>query len=167
MAYDAAKDEELEAKFWAALRKDMTVMLGLGSEIEFRPMTAQMLDKEDHGPVWFFTAKSTEIGRHLMGGAPKEAAFHFVSKGHDVWATVSGTMQVDMNRAVIDKLWNPFVAGWYEEGKDDPDLLLLRMDLAHGKIWKDGSSLVALALSYLGRDPKQDYQDNVASVSLR
>jgi general stress protein 26 len=72
-----------------------------------------------------------------------------------------------MNRAMIDKLWNPYVSAWYEDGKDDPKLLLLRMDLSHAKIWKDGSSLVAYALTLLGRDPQQDYQDNVASVSLR
>ena len=67
----------------------------------------------------------------------------------------------------IDRLWNKYVAAWYEGGKDDPKLLLLRMDLQHAKIWKDGSSLVAGFLSILGRDPKKDYQDNVADVSLR
>lgn len=167
MTHDPQKDHELEARFWKALRKDMTVMLGLGSEIEYRPMTAQLATDDDHGPAWFFTATDTDLGRHLMQGGAQEASFHFVSKGHDVWASVSGTMQADMNRAVIDDLWSPFVAGWYEGGKDDPELLLLRMDLSHGKIWKDGSSLVAYALTLLGRDPKKAYQDNVASVSLR
>jgi general stress protein 26 len=170
MAYDATKDAEkdaeLEARFWAALRKDMTVMLGLGTEIEYRPMTAQFATKEDHGPAWFFTSTDTDLGRHVQGGA-REASFHFVSKGHDVWATVSGMLQVDMNRAMIDQLWNPYVSAWYEDGKDDPKLLLLRMDLSHAKIWKDGSSLVAYALTLLGRDPQKDYQDNVASVNLR
>ena len=167
MADDASKDDELEARFWKALRKDMTVMLGLGTEIEYRPMTAQFATDEDHGPAWFFTSTDTDLGRHVSQGGAQEASFHFVSKGHDIWATVSGTLQADMNRGMIDKLWNPYVAAWYEKGKDDPTLLLLRMDLSHAKIWKDGSSLVAYALTLLGRDPKQDYQDNTASVSLR
>ncbi len=167
MADSQEKDAELEARFWAALRKDMTVMLGLGSEIEYRPMTAQLATEEDHGPAWFFTSTDTDLGRHVQGGGAQQASFHFVSKGHDIWATVSGTMQVDNNRAMIDKLWNPYAAAWYEHGKDDPKLALLRMDLQHGKIWKDGSSLVAGFLAILGRDPKKDYQDNVAEVSLR
>jgi hypothetical protein len=37
MAYDAAKDEELEARFWAALRKDMTVMLASGPRSSSAP----------------------------------------------------------------------------------------------------------------------------------
>ena len=167
MTQDPQKDADLEARFWAALRKDMTVMLGLGSEIEYRPMTAQLANEEDHGPAWFFTSTETDLGKHVQQAGAPEASFHFVSKGHDVWATVSGRLQLDMNRAMIDKLWNPYVAGWYEQGKDDPKLLLLRMDLDHAKIWKDGSSLVAYVLTLLGRDPKKDYQDNVASVSLR
>ena len=166
MADTQQKDAELEARFWAALRKDMTVMLGLGSEIEYRPMTAQLLDDRDEGPLWFFTSTETDLGRHVQGGA-KEASFHFVSKGHDVWATVSGMLQADNNRAVIDKLWNSYVSAWYEGGKDDPKLLLLRMDPSHAKIWKDGSSLVAYVLTLMGRDPTRDDQDNVASVSLR
>jgi general stress protein 26 len=166
MADDPRKDAELEARFWAALRKDMTVMLILGEEIESRPMTAMLADKEDHGPVWFFTAKDTELVRHLGGGA-KEASFHFVSKGHDVWATVSGMIQPDMDRAMIDRLWNPFVAAWYDQGKDDPKLALLRMDLNHAKIWREGNSLAAGFLALLGRDPKKDYQDNVTEGPLR
>ena len=166
MTDTAEKDHELEARFWAALRKDMTVMLGLGSEIEYRPMTAQLTSDEDHGPIWFFGSRDSDLVEHLGQGA-KEASFHFVSKGHDVWATVSGMIQLDMNRAVIDKLWNPYVAAWYEGGKDDPKLALLRMDPQHAKVWKDGSSLVAYVMTLLGRDPTKDYQDNVASVNLR
>ncbi len=167
MTQDPQKDHELEARFWAALRKDMTVMLGLGSEIEYRPMTAQLATEEDHGPAWFFTSTDTDLGRHVQQAGAPEASFHFVDKGHNIWATVSGHLQVDMDRAMIDKLWSPYAAAWYEKGKDDPKLLLLRMDLDHAKIWKDGSSLVAYMLTLLGRDPQKDYQDNVASVSLR
>lgn len=166
MADDPKKDAQLEARFWAAIRRDMTGMLGLGSEVEHRPMTAQLASEEDRGPFWFFATKDSDLVRHLSG-QPREASFHFVSKGHDLWASVSGTLALDMNRAVIDKLWNPHVAAWYDGGKDDPDLALLRMDADHARIWKDASSLAAYALTLLGRDPTQDYRDNVADVSLR
>jgi general stress protein 26 len=159
------KDAAIEARFWKALRADMTVMLGLGSEIEQRPMTAQLEGTEDRGPVWFFGSKKSDLVAHLAGGA-KDAQFAFVSKGHDVWASVDGTLVQDNNRAMIDALWNQYVAAWYEGGKDDPDLALLRFDPSSGKIWKDGSSLIASVLSIFGRDPKESYKDNVAEVSL-
>jgi general stress protein 26 len=44
----------------------------------------------------------------------------FASKGHDLFATLHGSVSLDNDRAVIDRLWNRFVAAWYEGGKDDP-----------------------------------------------
>mgnify|MGYP006140606399 CR=1 FL=1 len=44
---------------------------------------------------------------------------------------------------MIDRLWNPFVAAWYQEGKDDPKLALLRLDAERAEIWENGSSLIA------------------------
>jgi general stress protein 26 len=67
---------------------------------------------------------------------------------------------------VVDRLWNRFVAVWYEGGKDDPNLALLRLELDRGQIWLDGSSLVAGIKMMLGFDPKKDYKDNVAKVNL-
>jgi general stress protein 26 len=63
-------------------------------------------------------------------------------------------------------LWNPFAAAWYEHGKDDPKLALLRFDAERAEIWLDGSSLVAGVKALFGRDPKKDYQGKVAEVEL-
>ena len=155
---------ELEAKFWKALKSDMTMMIGLdGSTIIPRPMTAQ-LEGERNGPIWFFTAKDTELAAGLSGA--DQATATFVSKGHDLFATVQGTLRVDNDRAVIDRLWNRFVEAWFEGGKDDPKLTLLRFDADQAEIWLDGSSLVAGIKMLLGFDPKQEYKDNVAKVDL-
>jgi hypothetical protein len=50
--------QEIEIKFWKALKSDMTMMIGLDGveDGHARPMTAQ-LDGE-RGPIWFFTAKA-------------------------------------------------------------------------------------------------------------
>lgn len=155
---------DLEAKFWKALKSDMTMMIGVdGSNIIPRPMTAQ-LDSDGHGPIWFFTAKDTEIVLGLAGG--DQATATFVSKGHDLFATVEGRLRVDNDRAVIDRLWNRFVAAWFEGGKDDPKLALLRFDPERAEIWLDGSSVVSGIKMLLGYDPKEEYKDNVAKVDL-
>ena len=77
--------KELEAKFWSALKSDMTVMLGIQGQFP-RPMTAQR--EGDAGPIWFFTARDTELVRALPGASP--AIMTFTSKGHDLFASVSG-----------------------------------------------------------------------------
>ena len=65
----------------------------------------------------------------------------FVSKGHDYFACLSGTVRTDDNRAVIDKLWSPQVEAWFPGGKDDPNLALLRFDIDSAELWEADMSL--------------------------
>jgi general stress protein 26 len=159
-----ATAQEMEDRFWKALKSDMTMMLGLDGveDGHARPMTAQI--EEEGGPIWFFTSRDNGIVEKLPEG--NRAIATFVSKGHDLFATVHGSLKVDNDPATIDRLWNPFAAAWYEEGKDDPKLALLRLDPERAAIWLDGSSFVAGIKALLGVDPKKDYQDKVAEVEL-
>ena len=166
MSDQQTNQAEIEKKFWKALRSDMTVMLGLAGvdDGHTRPMTAQIDGDEDRGPIYFFTSKETELVSELTQG--NRAIATFASKGNDIFATIHGTLSADNDRAVIDRLWNSYVAAWYEGGKDDPKLQLLRLDTERAQIWVDASSLLAGVKVMLGIDPKQDYKDKVAEVSL-
>ncbi len=157
---------EIEARFWKALRSDMTVMLGLagGGDGHAQPMTAQLGEAEGRGPIWFFTSSDVDLVRALGAGA--EATMHFASKGHDLFASVEGRLSPDDDRATIERLWNPFIAAWFEGGKDDPKLRLIRFDPDHGQIWLNENSLFAGVKLLLGSDPKQAYRDKVAEVDL-
>jgi len=118
--------QDIEKKFWSALKSDTVVMLGLvgGDDGHTRPMTAQV--EGDRSPIWFFTAKDAAIATDLGNG--RRAIVAFASKGHDLFATIHGSLRVDNSRGVIDRLWNSHVAAWYKGGKDDPALTLLRLD---------------------------------------
>lgn len=154
---------ELEAEFWAALESDRTMMLGLSGvdEGHTRPMTAQI--EGEKGLIWFFTSTDSAIVPNLDGN--NRAIATFTSKGHGLFASVQGKLSISNDRATVDRLWNVFVAAWYES-KDDPKLVLLRLDAEQAEIWKDGSSLIAGIKTLFGADPKTDYKDNVAKVSL-
>ena len=156
--------QELEAKFWKSLKSDMTMMLVLDGveDGHTRPMTAQV--ENGRGPIWFFTAKDNAMVQKLSGG--HRAIATFASKGHDLFATVHGSVRLDNDRAVIDRLWNPFVAAWYEGGKDDPELRLLRFDPDRAQVWLNENSVFSALKLMLGRDPKQEYKDKVADVKL-
>ena len=153
-------------KFWKALRSDRTVMLGLVGveEGHTQPMTALTDGDEDSGPIWIFSARDVDLVKALGGRRP--AVLHFVSKDHELFASVHGGLEVDNDPAVIDRLWNPFVAAWYEEGKHDPKLRLLRFDPDRGQVWLNENSMFSALKLMLGRDPKKEYRDNVADVSL-
>lgn len=156
--------QELEAKLWKALKSDMTIMLGLDGveDGHARPMTAQI--EGDHGPIWFFTVKDNAIVKQLPRG--DRAIATFVSKGHDLFATMHGRLSVSNDRRIIDQFWNRYVAAWYPGGKDDPQLTMLRFDADSAEIWLDASSLMAGIKLMLGADPKEEYKENVAKVRL-
>lgn len=166
-----ASETEIKEKFWKSLKSDMTMFLGLaeGGDGHARPMTAQ-LDEDGfqddlyQGPIWFFTSRSGELYQQIGSGG--RAMAHFASKGHDIWATVHGNLSQSTERDVIDRLWNRFVAAWYEGGKDDPDIALIRLAPENAEIWIDASSMVAGVKMLLGMDPKQDYKGKVAQVAL-
>jgi general stress protein 26 len=155
---------ELKARFWKALKSDRTVMLGLDGveDGHARPMTAMF--EHEHGPIWFFTAKDNAIVQKLPRGSRSIATF--AAKGHDLFATLHGNVAIEADRAVLERLWNPFIAAWFEGGKDDPKLALLRFDAERAEIWLNENSFFAGVKLLLGADPKQEYKDKVAEVSL-
>ncbi|MGA9658736.1 MAG: pyridoxamine 5'-phosphate oxidase family protein [Asticcacaulis sp.] len=155
-------DQKITQTFLKHLKSDRTLMLRTAS-IPARPMTAIMEDDQDH-VAWVFSSVDTAFGQEIQSRT--EATGTFCSKGHDIFATVTGTLTPDHDRAVIERLWNPFVAAWYEGGKDDPKLRLFRFDLNKAEIWSDASSLMAGVKILMGIDPKDDYKDKKASVTL-
>lgn len=157
-------DADITAIFWKHLRSDRIVMLGRGAPTTLRPMTAQMDGDLDQGPIWFFTSIDTAL--MPMSDGPETAIFTFVSKGYDVFATVHGRISRATDRPTIDRLWNKWVAAWYDGGKDDPNLAHLRFDPASAEIWRDGSTLLSGLKLLMGGDPKTDAMENVAKVTL-
>ncbi len=165
-----ATPQELEKKFWKAVDSDRTMMLGLtGDDGHAQPMTA-MLDPEydkgdtNAGPIWFFTSRDTDLARKLGDG--HRAMAHFADKGNHLFACIHGTLRRDNNPEMIDRLWSPFVDAWFEGGKTDPKVQLLRLDTEDGQIWLNENSLFAGVKMLMGKDPKEEFSDKVAKVEL-
>lgn len=158
-----ANDHEFAEKFWKSIKSDMTAMLGTSS-YPLRPMTAQF--DGDRRTIYFFTSIDTDLGK--LRSQPTDAILVYAAKGHDLFANVDGTLRAENDPELIDRLWNRFVAAWFEGGKTDPKLCLLHFEPGHAEIWKDASSLVAGMKLFLGLgDPKEDYKDKVDEVNLK
>ena len=159
-----ATEAEIEAKFWKDLKGSPFIMLGLDGARDghAQPMTA--IHEGDAGPLWFFTTRDNGIVLALTDS--DRAIATYVGKGHDLFATIHGSLHLATDRATVERLWNPHVEAWYEGGKDDPKLALLRFDTERAQIWLGGSSIGAAITRLLGRDPKEDYKDKMAEVTL-
>ena len=173
--HEDAPEDELKTLFWEELSDSPFVMLGLEGveDSRTRPMTAQVDvpdggDAAQGGEIYFFASRSESLVQALGTGHRAVAAF--AAKGHKLFAHIHGNLILSDDRAVIDRLWNPIIASWYKDGKDDPDLALVRFDTDSANIWKaeTGATLKAAAMKALFNvDPgKKEQRDNRADVQL-
>ncbi|TPW70064.1 pyridoxamine 5'-phosphate oxidase family protein [Schumannella sp. 10F1B-5-1] len=83
------------------------------------------------GSLWFFTAdpseKTDEIRRH-----PEVNVSVADGKGH---LSLSGRASIDRSQARIDLLWNPWAEAYFEGGREDPAVALLRVDVDSIEFW--------------------------------
>jgi len=158
-------DATIEARFWKDLKASPFVMLGLDGARDghVQPMTAQT-EADDSGPLYFFANKDNGLIAAL--GTSHRAIATYSGKGHDVFASIHGNLVLDDDPATIDRLWNSHVAAWFEGGRDDPKMALLRLDTEKAEIWLGGSSFGAAITRLFGKDPKASYKDNIAKVAL-
>ncbi len=147
---------EIIERFWKSLSANSVMMIGLDGEHDgyAQPMTGQF---DDHiGPIWFFGTRKSELASSLT--TSKRAMAHYVAKGHDLFASLSGTLQIDQDSARIDHFWKPEMAAWYAGGRGDADLVLIRLDYDYAKIWLSGSG-IAVAIKSLFSNAKDVAKD--------
>lgn len=131
MAKEKMSNAEAIVEFWDHLKDRTTVMLGSTSGDRMQPMTA--FSEADNETVWFFTRDDTDLAKEAV--SMTDARMIFAAKGDELFADISGDLTVDHDRGRIDKYWNPVVAAWYPEGKDDPHLTLMKFIPRDGQVW--------------------------------
>lgn len=160
MNYRNGNPAELRNKFWHAFADSPYVMLQLdGDPDSAAPMTAQLDRDADHA-IWFFTSRDNRFA--AKGGATAT----FAAKGHDVFARFAGVLSEETSRERLDKQWSNFVEAWFPGGKDDPNLLMLRMDLGDASIWAGEMGLLGVAKMALGMDVRDDVKGQKTETTL-
>lgn len=151
---------ELKQKFWTELADSPFVFLQRdGEPTSAVPMTAQ-LDKDADSAIWFFTTKDNDLAK--LGNVTAT----YTSKDNDLYARFDGRLTVEEDQGRFEQFWSNFVKAWYDGGKDDPNLLFLRMDLNEAEIWNADLSLSTTVKMMMGKDVREDVQDKHLETSL-
>jgi general stress protein 26 len=152
--------QELKFKFWKALADSPFLFIQLDSDPHTAvPMTAQ-LDKDADQAIWFFTSKD----HSFASGGPATATF--AGKGHDMFARFGGTLRTETSRERLEKQWNSTVEAWFPGGKDDPNLVMLRMDLGQAEIWNHDFGFLDNTRMLLGFDVREEAADEHTVTTL-
>ncbi|NNC58915.1 MAG: pyridoxamine 5'-phosphate oxidase family protein [Erythrobacter sp.] len=160
MKYDQGNADELKTKFWKALADSPFVFLErTEAPTDAVVMTAQ-LDKDANSSIWFFTTKDHSLAQ--MG----PAVATFSGKGHEMFARFEGTLAHETSRERLEKQWNNVVEAWFPGGKDDPNLLMLRMDLGKAEIWNSDLGVITTAKMLMGKDVREEARDEHVETTL-
>ena len=120
------------------------VMTGLDKPgHSMQPMAPQV--DEDMRGIWFYSKRDSDLGGSVAKQPANRARICVISTDHDYHACISGTMSEETDRSLIDKFWSPAVAAWFEDGKDDANLILLRFDASEADIWASSGSAIRFA----------------------
>lgn len=124
---------------FTVLRGVRTGMLGLTAGGDgTQPMTH--FEEEGPGLIWFISSTETDLVQSL--GMGEDAEYVVISQDHDVHISLRGKLFHLHNDAKLDELWNPVIAAWFEGGREDPRIALLRFEPEVANIWASSVSFL-------------------------
>ena len=117
-------------------------------EIHAQPMTMLNSERMDEDQNVYFILKDTndivqavEAGRNQLGLA-------FSKPSDDIYVSISAHGEISTDRALIDKLWNPWAENWFD-GKDDPSVRVLVAKAVSAEYWNVTDNKVTHLLKVL------------------
>ncbi len=133
MSHHHLQPDELKKRLWDEVEKARFGMLGLsgGEPRHMQPMTA-FTDKNQNA-IWFYSKKTSDLARETGGG--HSAMLCVMAKDMEFQTCIAGALAEDKDPAKIAEFWNASVAAWFPEGKDDPDLTLLKLTPTDAQVW--------------------------------
>lgn len=130
---------DARTRMWDEIEAVRIGMLGIdGDGQHLQPMSAYVDRERD--ALYFITASDTDLARSVREGGT--ARFTTGGKDGDFWVCATGRLVVSGDEAKLDEIWSVFAAAWFEGGRDDEKVTLLRMDLDEAAIWTADASKI-------------------------
>lgn len=139
--YEAAADA-----LWKHLSDDNVCMLWVkGSEQHPQPMT--MFADRENGSIWFITSSETDLFRTM--GMGSDAGLTLQSDDNAYIASLSGRLEPEQNAEKLDEVWSFGAAAWFEHGRDDPKVRLMRFVPREASVWASQNNPVIVGLKMM------------------
>ena len=121
-----------------------------------RPMSTQGID--DDGTIWFFSRKDSD--KNIQLEAENKIYLMYMDTGNQHYLSITGTAEIVVDLVKTEELWSPIAKAWFNKGKDDPELTLIKVKPSEGHYWdtKNGKlvSLIKIAVAALAGNKDND-----------
>lgn len=95
------------------------------------PMSRQEVD--DEGAIWFLLSAESDTCKNVKQDPTVQLLYAHV--GDYNFVTVKGRAQISRDQERIDKYWNRFVEVWFEKGKEDPNIRVMKVTVDEAHYW--------------------------------
>jgi general stress protein 26 len=115
-------------------------------DLHSRPMSSNG-DIDADGEIWFFTGASSHKVSEINDTPRVNLSFADPQNQH--YVSISGRARLVRDRNKINELWREQFKMWFPEGKEDPNLALLRVKIEKAEYWDSPSSPISYALNFV------------------
>jgi general stress protein 26 len=113
-----------------------------------RPLRTVDTARPFDGTLWFFVRASSHKADEI-GGAP-HVNLAYASPTLNTYVSVSGRAKLVENRAKVAELWSAALELYFPRGREDRDLVLLRVDVDGAEFWDGPAGWIGQALDFAG-----------------
>jgi general stress protein 26 len=139
---DEMSQSEAISKIWDLIRNVRVAMLttsGPQGELRSRPMASQ--ESGFSGDLWFLSRQQSGKVDEIEHGS--SVSLTYVNNDRHAYVALSGRAELTKSREKIDELWKPIDAAWFPQGKDDPDIVAIKVTIQEAEYWEaPGNALV-------------------------
>lgn len=96
-----------------------------------RPM--MVLDLDEEGNLWFISSADTHKDHELQSNP--EVYLYFQSSGGGEFLEILGRASVFHDQQKIEQLWKPEFNAWFDMGKEDPKVSVIKVTPREGHFW--------------------------------
>lgn len=135
---------EHKEKIWNFIKDIGVGMLVTQDDEDLRARPMHIVQDDYDGTLWFFTKLDSGKTEEIL--EDKKVCLTFCNHSDSVHVSLSGKARLlPRDQGLIDKFWNAYVAAWFPEGKEDPNIALLEIKIYQGEHWSvEDNQLVEL-----------------------
>jgi general stress protein 26 len=145
MTRAAAKGDKLR-KLMKGIDIAMFTTVGEDGFPVSRPLSTQDAGF-DGKAVWFFVRRDSAKVREIERQPRVNVAY--ASQDRNVYLSVAGIASTTDDPALIERFWSDAYKAFFPGGRDDPQLVLIRVDVTTVEYWDGPSSGIGKALAFV------------------
>ncbi|MGR3760260.1 pyridoxamine 5'-phosphate oxidase family protein [Roseobacteraceae bacterium NS-SX3] len=146
MARQTETAQEASQQLWRQLARARTTMLSV-SDSGQHPQPMTHFADEEGGALWFIASADSDLVAAVGLGATGQLTL--VSDSRDYHASLQGVLEISEDSAKLDEYWSVAAAAWFEAGRKDPKVTLLKFTPREAAVWASEGNPVLVGIKLL------------------